>query len=597
MEEGKKGRALIDGDANVVRELNNITTNNNITYVGKAGEEAIQSERKAEYRQKCEKLIDSGVISRQTRLELDTLADILELDVATRKEIEGSVRKRSARQAAGKLGYLEEVILNDAIEMIRNNSSDIRASLHKLEAFGEADVDEVQFYYHLLLVCENPTEYIRKYENRDSDNYWKTFWAYVAYKKNGTSSNAERLLRDLTQYTSYPAGNVMLLDCAGWLFPTVNGITEDYVKMAIKAFNRSCGVSISGLLSPFMEALENIISYGTGTRKLTGKNETDFYLGRIFGVIPVQHIHHLKDEQLKTYSSSAAGTVISDEAIGTIDSAATKNISQDAVRVAVASRTTSAPIQTSSLRTVPVQEVPPSSSRKPSFVMPIISTVLLLGGLLGGYFGVKALFFNDTEKAAVITKVQKSGTASDIETSSGTKPAIAATKPSSASQNTKAVASSKTQSTSGQHTLKPAVRPAPKSEGQVKVEPHALQQKSAAEMSAAEAYSVGRNYKTSGNYSKAAEYLKSAADRGDIASSYEIALLYQNGSGVGKNLTLAFSYMKKAADAGYVKAFRPLGEMYHGGRGVQKDRSVAEYWYKKAADNGDATARRILNNM
>ncbi len=111
------------------------------------------------------------------------------------------------------------------------------------------------------------------------------------------------------------------------------------------------------------------------------------------------------------------------------------------------------------------------------------------------------------------------------------------------------------------------------------------------------AYRQGMLSARTGNHQQAVRYYRSAADRGIAAASYELALLYQTGSGVAKNESAAFRYMEMAAMANYIKAFRPLGEMYHGGRGVLKDRDIAADWYKKAADAGDEIARRILYNM
>lgn len=91
--------------------------------------------------------------------------------------------------------------------------------------------------------------------------------------------------------------------------------------------------------------------------------------------------------------------------------------------------------------------------------------------------------------------------------------------------------------------------------------------------------------------------LQSRADSGDPASCYELAVKYQTGNGVAKDLDTAFRYMKIAANGGYSKAYRPLAEMYHKGLGTTKDRDIAAEWYQKAADNGDRKALQILNNL
>jgi TPR repeat protein len=84
--------------------------------------------------------------------------------------------------------------------------------------------------------------------------------------------------------------------------------------------------------------------------------------------------------------------------------------------------------------------------------------------------------------------------------------------------------------------------------------------------------------------------LQSAATTGDAAAQYRLALAYENGDGVPKNLSLAFQWCKKAADQGNSGAETNLGVMYRLGEGVDENRAIAVQWYEKASRQGNANA-------
>jgi tetratricopeptide (TPR) repeat protein len=59
----------------------------------------------------------------------------------------------------------------------------------------------------------------------------------------------------------------------------------------------------------------------------------------------------------------------------------------------------------------------------------------------------------------------------------------------------------------------------------------------------------------------------------------------------------AMSYYRKAADAGYAAAAANIGHMYEMGTGITKDLSLAKNWYQKAVDAGDALAKGNLSDV
>ena len=80
--------------------------------------------------------------------------------------------------------------------------------------------------------------------------------------------------------------------------------------------------------------------------------------------------------------------------------------------------------------------------------------------------------------------------------------------------------------------------------------------------------------------------------QGDAATQFSLALQYENGEGVPKDLGKAAELYQKAADQGNAAAQNNLGALYENGEGVPKDLRKAAELYQKAAkqDNQPAIA-------
>ena len=80
----------------------------------------------------------------------------------------------------------------------------------------------------------------------------------------------------------------------------------------------------------------------------------------------------------------------------------------------------------------------------------------------------------------------------------------------------------------------------------------------------------------------------------DPKEQYSLALCYQSGKGVEKNLEKAVYWCNKAAEQGYSQAQHSLAACYHNGTGVNQDLQKAVYWYTKAAEQGNSYAQTNL---
>ena len=84
------------------------------------------------------------------------------------------------------------------------------------------------------------------------------------------------------------------------------------------------------------------------------------------------------------------------------------------------------------------------------------------------------------------------------------------------------------------------------------------------------------------------------AELGFPPAQFELAKMYENGKGVGKDYAEAVKWYRKAAEQGNTEAQYSLGECYEYGHGVSRDYAEAVKWYRKAAEQGNAEAQYNL---
>jgi TPR repeat protein len=85
------------------------------------------------------------------------------------------------------------------------------------------------------------------------------------------------------------------------------------------------------------------------------------------------------------------------------------------------------------------------------------------------------------------------------------------------------------------------------------------------------------------------EFLASAKE-GHADSQFNVALMYERGIGVAKNLEEAVVWYRKSALQGNSAAQFNLGVLYENGFGTKVDFAKANEWYRKASVQGDALA-------
>lgn len=86
------------------------------------------------------------------------------------------------------------------------------------------------------------------------------------------------------------------------------------------------------------------------------------------------------------------------------------------------------------------------------------------------------------------------------------------------------------------------------------------------------------------------------ANRGDAMAQFSVAIAYEDGLGVTKDLKQAFEWYSMAANQGHEGAQYKVGTFYDQGLVVKKDPKMAMQWYKKAA-GGSRAAQKRLNEI
>lgn len=545
MEKDKTQNPLIQGDGSAISvkdlqsnvdnhtDSHDVVNNSTVVYNGAAATEKMHSERCEEYRVFCRKNIVSRVINRATRLELNEMAQRLQLKADVAEEIENTVL---ARFDTGQLSAADRVTLDIAIEAIRAGSAG--DMVEKLSVLADKTEDEdAQFHANLVLAVYNPAKCVQRYEQRSFDSYWQTFWAYLAYRRNGNNQKAEVVLERLAAWQDYPEDHITLLNGAGCLYGyfACNG-SDSLKKTAIGYLNRC--TSLSGLLSGFIAAL----LYVCGEQRplyYSGRPEVDVYL-RLFGA-----------KEKKAATVTARPFAISD--------------TPAAVSPAPAPRPASAPASTY----VPPVSAPSSPVVIEKKTMPWTLIAVIAGVAIAAF----VLFRPGDDKGGEVKRseaVQEVVAAIEESEPARTAPPQTAPQPEeSSSQPTQRKSGSSSQvassSASTANTYAPvASTPVPAKETVV-AEP--VQPKESR-----------------------LDRLSAAVSSGDAAAACELGQMYLDGDGVKKSNKTAFSYFKKSAELGNAEGMYMTGLCYRMGRGTSKNLDLAKEWWTKAASKGHAKA-------
>lgn len=109
-------------------------------------------------------------------------------------------------------------------------------------------------------------------------------------------------------------------------------------------------------------------------------------------------------------------------------------------------------------------------------------------------------------------------------------------------------------------------------------------------------FQVGVDCVLHGNYEEAVEHFRMSSSANNASSCFNLALLYEQGLGVKKDLEIAMRLYKMASDQGHDKALYNLGVYFARGLGgVKRSTKKAKSYFEKAALNGNLDAQEALS--
>ena len=271
-------------DSHDVHNIDNSTystvnnTVNNITNVaGNKTEMELLQERKNQFSEQVNIFLSDNELQQEEVVRLEELRIELGLDEMTakrlienaRRKVSASVRKTSLK---GSAATMMKIISS---YFMANDIQKVRLQIPKLAAYAkQIEVDEVQHKYYVALAAIAPEKLIELCE-RDTltDNYWRTYWSYVAYHKLGEIEKAENALTDLYRFTQYPEENISLLQVVEML----NTFGEEEARTILDTITEI----YSEELGLFAKALYLRLNPEVGKGMGANKKNTSFYLENI----------------------------------------------------------------------------------------------------------------------------------------------------------------------------------------------------------------------------------------------------------------------------------------------------------------------------
>ena len=111
---------------------------------------------------------------------------------------------------------------------------------------------------------------------------------------------------------------------------------------------------------------------------------------------------------------------------------------------------------------------------------------------------------------------------------------------------------------------------------------------------AAQDFHKGVNAFEAGDYVTALKEWRPFADQGVSSGQYNLAIMYDNGWGIGQDHTEAIRWYKLAAEQGHTHAQYNLALMYEDRIGVATDYAEARKWHRLAAEQGHGASQNNL---
>lgn len=249
---------------------NNTSTVNNINL--HRTESEVLHDREIEFIKIVRDAFVNGILDHDSANMLERERIHIGLDEERAKRIIESIRNEFLSSQQATLSPAQTFIVKQVIQYIKaNQTENISRQIPRLEAIVKnTRNEEVQYLYYLSLAAVSPFKIIKEFESHSADNYWQTFWAYIAYTKQCMFKKAEDALFKLSCYSQYPEENIILLSAVGAM--------RDFGSESALEFISSVKGEYSTFLEDYVIAIFYLIEPESISIDETNKSFIEFYL-------------------------------------------------------------------------------------------------------------------------------------------------------------------------------------------------------------------------------------------------------------------------------------------------------------------------------
>ncbi len=154
--------------------------------------------------------------------------------------MEAALNQLKSQPAAASASSVDSIYPDDLLDVIkegeiRNIKSVFRTWQNAISAIktDNDQYDLIQCLYYMTFAALNPDGIIAEQESRKAklvSNYWRIYWTYIAYMKNGRDAFAEDLLAKLQTFSDYDEDNISILE-------TIAELNQSGAQAALKFYN------------------------------------------------------------------------------------------------------------------------------------------------------------------------------------------------------------------------------------------------------------------------------------------------------------------------------------------------------------------------
>ena len=154
--------------------------------------------------------------------------------------MEAALNQLKSQPAAASASSAESIYPDDLLDVIkegeiRNIKSVFRTWQNAISSVktDNDQYDLIQCLYYMTFAALNPDGIIAEQESRKAQlvsNYWRIYWTYIAYMKNGRDAFAEDLLAKLQTFSDYDEDNISILE-------TIAELNQSGAQAALKFYN------------------------------------------------------------------------------------------------------------------------------------------------------------------------------------------------------------------------------------------------------------------------------------------------------------------------------------------------------------------------